>query len=103
VAWAWVAAYPLVVAVLLYFSARVLDTSLGHVVRVVAPGAVVLLPALGAGLGLELLTDTYLPSMPILTLVIGVVGTLAVGLGLIALREQEALSVLRGKYSAANA
>jgi O-antigen/teichoic acid export membrane protein len=103
VAWAWVAAYPVVVAVLLYFSARVLDTSLGHVVGVVAPGAVVLLPALGAGLGLELLADTYLPGMPILTLVIGVIGTLAVGLGLIALREQEALSVLRGQYSAANA
>lgn len=103
VAWAWVVAYPLVVVVLLYFSARVLDTPFASVVGTIAPGGLVLLPALGAGLGLQWLTDTYLPTMPILALGIGVLGTLAVGLGLIVLRERDAIAVLRGRYSAANA
>ncbi len=103
VAWAWVAAYPLVVAVLLYFSARVLEVSLPALLGAIAPGGIVLLPALGAGLGLQWLTDTYLPGMPIVALVLGVLGTLGVGLGLLALREREAIAVLRGQYSAANA
>jgi len=75
VAWAWVAAYPLVVAVLLYFSARVLEVSLPALLGAIVPGGVVLLPALGAGLGLQWLTDTYLSGMPIVALVLGVLGT----------------------------
>lgn len=103
VAWAWVGAYPAVVGVLFYFSSRVLATSFSTVLRKIAPGAIVLLPALGTGLGLEWFTSTYLPKMPILTLVIGVLGTFAVGLGLIALYERETIAVLRGRYSAAKA
>lgn len=103
VAWAWVAAYPIVVGVLVYFSARVLDISVAEIVRTVAPGGAILLPALGAGLGLQFITDTYLPTMPILALGIGVVVTLGIGLGLIVLWEREAISILRGHYSAEEA
>lgn len=103
VAWAWVGAYPVVVGVLFYFSSRVLNTSLSTVLGKIAPGGIVLLPALGVGLGLKQLTDMYLATMPILSLGIGVVGTLTVGLGLIALFEREAIAVLRGRYSAAKA
>ncbi|MCS3679170.1 O-antigen/teichoic acid export membrane protein [Salinibacter ruber] len=103
VAWAWVVTYPLVVGVLLYFSARVLQTSFGYVLRRVAPGGVVLLPTLGAGLAMQFFTDAYLPDMPILALGIGTVVTLGVGLGLIALHERKAISVIRGHYSAEEA
>jgi hypothetical protein len=103
VAWAWVGAYPLVVAVLLYFGSRVLDTSFFSAVGAIAPGGIALVPALGAGLALQWVADAYLPTMPILALGIGALGTLAVGLGVIVLREREAISVLRGEYSAARA
>lgn len=103
VAWAWVAAYPLVVGVLFYFSARVLRMSFLSVLGKVAPGGVVLLPTLGAGLALQFFTDAYLPNMPIWALGIGVALTLAVGLALIILREREAISILRGHYSAEEA
>jgi O-antigen/teichoic acid export membrane protein len=103
VAWAWVTAFPAAVTLLIYFGARALDTSVSTLLGKIVPGGLVLVPALGVGLGLQWLTDTYLPSMPIVALVIGVLGTLAVGLGLVALREREAISILRGRYSAANA
>jgi len=41
--------------------------------------------------------------MPVLTLAIGVLSTLSVGLGLVAWREREAIAVIRGRYSAQNA
>lgn len=103
VAWAWVAAFPVAVSLLFYFGARALDASLSTMLGTIAPGGLVLVPALGVGLGLQWLTDTYLPTMPILALALGVLGTLAVGLGLVVLREREAIAILRGRYSAANA
>jgi len=63
----------------------------------------VLLPALGVGMGVEWITDVYLPAMPIVALVLGVLATLVVGLGLVVLVEREAIAVLRGRYSAAKA
>jgi O-antigen/teichoic acid export membrane protein len=103
VAWAWATAFPVAVSLLFYFGARALKAPLPMLIGKIVPGGLVLLPALGTGLGLQWLTDAYLPSMPIVALVLGVLGTLGVGLGLVALREREAISVLRGRYSAANA
>jgi O-antigen/teichoic acid export membrane protein len=103
VAWAWVAAFPMAVMLLFYFGARALDTPLLTVLGRIVPAGGVLIPALGVALGAQWLADTYLPQMPILTLALGVLSTLGVGLGLIAWREQEAIAVIRGRYSAQNA
>jgi O-antigen/teichoic acid export membrane protein len=103
VAWSWVAVYPLLALLLFYYGARLVELSLFATLRRLLPGALVLLPALGVGIGLKIITDTYLSTLPIAALGIGILGTLAVGLGLIALLEREAISVLRGHYSAENA
>lgn len=103
VAWAWVATYPVVVLLLLFFSSRVLEVSLPQVFGTIAPSGLLLLPALGVGLGLQWLIATYLTTMAIPALVLGVIGTLAVGLALIAWRERDAIAILRGQYSASEA
>jgi O-antigen/teichoic acid export membrane protein len=103
VAWSWVAAYPLLALLLLYFGARLLDTSLLYTLRRIAPGGLLLIPVLGVGLGVKFATDTYLAGAPIVSLAIGVVVTLGVGLGLAYLSEQETIAVLRGRYSAESA
>lgn len=103
VAWAWVVAFPVAVMLLFYFGARALKTPLFTVLGRIVPAGLVLLPTLGVALGAQWLADTYLPQMPILTLAIGVLSTLVVGLGLIAWHEREAIAVIRGRYSAQNA
>lgn len=103
VAWAWVVAFPLAVMLLFYFGARALNTSLFSLLGRIVPAGLVLIPALGVALGCQWLADTYLPQMPILTLALGAVSTLGVGLGVIAWHEREAIAVIRGRYSAQNA
>lgn len=103
VAWSWVIAYPALVILLFYYGAQMLETSLPALLRRIAPGGAVLVPALGAGLGLRLLTETYLPGLTIVGLVVGVLGTLAVGLSVAYISERETIAVLRGRYSAADA
>lgn len=102
-AWAWVIGYPIVVLLLFYFGARVLETTLPTMFGRIASGALVLIPTLGVALGLQLMTDMYLSATPVIALVLGIVGTLAVGLGLAYLSEKETIAVLRGRYSAADA
>jgi teichuronic acid exporter len=103
VAWAWVVAFPVAVMLLFSFGARALDTPLLTVLGRIVPAGLVLIPALGVALGAQWLADAYLPQMPILTLALGVLSTLGVGLGVIAWHEREAIAVIRGRYSAQNA
>lgn len=103
VAWAWVTAFPMAVMLLFYFGACALKMPLFTVLGRIVPAGLVLLPALGVALGAQWLADTYLPQMPILTLALGVLSTLGVGLGLIAWHEREAIAVIRGRYSAQSA
>lgn len=103
VAWAWVVAFPVAVLLLFFFGARALDTPLFALLGRILPAGLVLVPALGVALGAQWLANTYLPQMPVLTLAIGVLSTLSVGLGLVAWREREAIAVIRGRYSAQNA
>lgn len=103
VAWAWVAAYPLVVGLLFLFSARILEMSFLAVLVRIAPSIAVLIPTLGVGLAARWVGTTYFAAYPISTVGGGAALTVFVGVGLIALREREAIAVIRGRYSAAEA
>lgn len=103
VAWSWVIAYPLLAVLLFYFGARVMDMSLLSTLRRIVPGALLLLPVLGVGLGARFATQRYVSDFPTVSLAVGVVITLGVGLGLAYLSERETIAVLRGRYSAADA
>lgn len=99
-AWSWALGYPLLAMLLFFFGSRVLETTLRKMVQQIAQGGIILIPVLATGVAVHWVTDTYLPSYPVISLAIGVLVTLATGLGLAYLRERKTIAVLRGRYSA---
>jgi O-antigen/teichoic acid export membrane protein len=91
VAWSWVVGYPLVVLVLVVFSARVLELRLGETLRLLWGELWLLAGPLAVSLGLLLALGRLFPDPNPVTLVLSMGATLALGLWLVYHRHRETL------------
>jgi O-antigen/teichoic acid export membrane protein len=98
VAYAWVTAYPLVVLLLFWFGARVLEMPLSGFVLKTFSGALILPVVAGMTLAYQVGLAPMLAGWPVLSLAVGVLVTVATGLGLVwKLQGRAVLAILKKK------